>query len=82
MGLGPPVVPILSKNPHGGNQERLCRRITGLLRHTGVSDGEFDPFLTEVGAEDAYYTEEWTARQPWSNGKVGMQIHGLQCRAC
>jgi uncharacterized protein len=34
------------------------------------SGGEFTPFLPEV--TDGYDTVEWTASQPWSNGKVGM----------
>src|SRR5215469_7645708 len=34
------------------------------------SGGEWDPFRNE--AWDGYDTVEWAARQPWSNGKVGM----------
>lgn len=36
------------------------------------SEGAWDPFRNE--AKDGYDTIEWAARQPWSNGKVGM--HG------
>jgi putative CocE/NonD family hydrolase len=35
------------------------------------SEGAWDPFRYE--ASDGYDTVEWAARQPWSNGKVGME---------
>ncbi len=35
------------------------------------SEGAWDPFRYE--AQDGYDTVEWAARQPWSNGKVGME---------
>lgn len=35
------------------------------------SEGSWEPFRDE--ARDGYDTVEWAARQPWSNGKVGMQ---------
>ena len=34
------------------------------------SEGEWDPFRHEV--EDGYDAVEWTARQPWCDGRVGM----------
>ena len=34
------------------------------------SEGQWEPFVNE--AKDGYDTIEWLARQPWSNGKVGM----------
>ena len=34
------------------------------------SEGGWDPFRNE--AQDGYDTVEWAARQPWSNGKVGL----------
>jgi len=34
------------------------------------SEGEFYPEIHE--ADDGYDTIEWCARQPWSNGKIGM----------
>jgi len=40
------------------------------VRGRGSSDGVFDPFAQE--AKDGYDTIEWIAKQPWSNGKVGM----------
>jgi putative CocE/NonD family hydrolase len=33
------------------------------------SEGSFYPYLAE--ANDGYDTDQWLARQPWSNGKVG-----------
>lgn len=35
------------------------------------SEGAWDPFRAE--ANDGYDTIEWAAKQPWSNGKVGLQ---------
>jgi putative CocE/NonD family hydrolase len=35
------------------------------------SEGQWDPFRAE--ANDGYDTIEWAAKQPWSNGKVGLQ---------
>lgn len=35
------------------------------------SEGSWDPFRAE--GPDGYDTVEWAARQPWSNGKVGME---------
>lgn len=47
------------------------------------SDGKWEPFRNE--GKDGYDTIEWAAKQPWSNGKVGMQGHSyggqLQWRA-
>jgi len=40
------------------------------VRGRGDSEGEFDFFFQE--AADGYDTVEWIARQPWSNGRVGM----------
>ena len=35
------------------------------------SDGQWEPFRTE--GPDGFDTVEWLAKQPWSNGKVGLQ---------
>ncbi|MBM4187885.1 MAG: CocE/NonD family hydrolase [Gemmatimonadetes bacterium] len=40
------------------------------VRGRGESDGTFYPLVTE--GDDGYDTIEWLARQPWSNGRVGM----------
>src|SRR5262249_55087359 len=39
-------------------------------RGKGKSEGTYRPFADDV--EDGYDTIEWMAKQPWSNGKVGM----------
>jgi len=39
-------------------------------RGRGDSEGRFDAFVQE--GRDGYDTIEWLARQPWSNGRVGM----------
>jgi putative CocE/NonD family hydrolase len=44
------------------------------VRGTGCSQGEFDLF-SHVSALDGYDVIEWMARQPWSNGKVGIEGH-------
>jgi putative CocE/NonD family hydrolase len=41
------------------------------VRGRHESEGKWDPFRNEQ--EDGYDTIEWAARQPWSNGRVGMQ---------
>jgi putative CocE/NonD family hydrolase len=41
------------------------------VRGRHESEGKWEPFRNDL--EDGYDTIEWAARQPWSNGKVGMQ---------
>ena len=41
------------------------------VRGTGKSEGEYD-FLGPREIQDIYDAIEWLAKQPWSNGKVGM----------
>lgn len=56
-------------------EPRLLARgyaVMGLqVRGTGCSQGSFDVFLPDLG-QDGYDAVEWAARQPWSNGHVGM----------
>ncbi len=40
------------------------------VRGRGDSDGAWHPFVGE--AADGHDTVEWIARQPWSNGRIGM----------
>ncbi|SPE32616.1 Hydrolase CocE/NonD family protein (fragment) [Candidatus Sulfopaludibacter sp. SbA3] len=40
------------------------------MRGRFASEGVWEPFVHE--AKDGYDTIEWLAKQPWSNGKVGM----------
>jgi hypothetical protein len=55
--------------------DRLMGRGYALLgvsvRGTGCSQGQFDPFDHTMG-EGGYDAVEWAARQPWSDGRVGM----------
>ncbi len=41
------------------------------VRGRHESEGRWEPFRDDI--EDGYDTVEWAARQPWSNGKVGME---------
>lgn len=41
------------------------------IRGTGLSGGTY-PFLAQREAQDGYEVIEWIARQPWSDGNVGM----------
>ena len=41
------------------------------VRGRHESDGRWEPFFDDE--RDGYDTIEWAAKQPWSNGKVGMQ---------
>jgi uncharacterized protein len=40
------------------------------VRGKGKSEGFYEAFVPDM--EDGYDTVEWVAKQPWSNGKVGM----------
>ncbi len=41
------------------------------VRGRHESEGKWEPFRNDIA--DGYDTIEWAAKQPWSNGKVGMQ---------
>src|SRR5919108_415716 len=41
------------------------------VRGRHESDGRWEPFFDDE--KDGYDTIEWAAKQPWSNGKIGMQ---------
>ncbi|MBM3775660.1 MAG: CocE/NonD family hydrolase, partial [Acidobacteria bacterium] len=73
---------LVTRTPYGkqrdGSQEAQIkyaqRGYVSVIQDTRgrfESEGRWDPFRYE--AEDGYDTVEWAARQPWSNGKVGMQ---------
>jgi len=44
------------------------------LRGTGKSEGCLD-HMGKLDQQDAYTIVEWAAKQPWSNGRVGMTGH-------
>lgn len=79
--VGGPFPVLLIRNPYGEQMMRALAPVVPAIeagfavviqhcRGTGTSDGEFVPFENE--AEDGVDTVEWCARQPWSNGDVGM----------
>ena len=41
------------------------------VRGRHESEGRWEPFRDDI--DDGYDTVEWAAKQPWSNGKVGME---------
>ncbi len=49
------------------------------VRGRGTSGGEFEPWRND--GRDGYDVAEWLAKQPWSNGKVGMIGHSYGGRA-
>jgi hypothetical protein len=79
-GNGPwPVV--LSRTPYGKDQGDPAKnevrymangyvRVLQDARGKFKSEGVYRPFANDI--EDGYDTIEWIAKQPWSNGKVGM----------
>lgn len=81
-GQGPwPVIlsrtPYL-KDPRGERLAAQARRYTDAgyafvlqdVRGKGRSEGFYAAFEDDI--EDGYDTVEWAARQPWSNGKIGI----------
>ena len=79
-GNGPwPVV--LSRTPYGKDQGEPAKSEAAYMANGYVrvlqdsrgkfkSEGQYRPFANDI--EDGYDTIEWIAKQPWSNGKVGM----------
>jgi predicted acyl esterase len=79
-GTGPwPVV--LSRTPYlkdGALSGGASRKFTASgfayviqdVRGKGKSEGAYRPFVDD--RNDGYDTVEWAAKQPWSNGKIGM----------
>src|SRR4030095_13495486 len=67
---------ILMRTPYGKPDERSpdAKRYTDAgfvlvvqdCRGRGASEGPWDPFSHEP--EDGFDTQEWVAKQPWSNG--------------
>jgi uncharacterized protein len=74
---------LVVRTPYGKQREGIHENLIAFARRGYAvvvqdvrgrfeSEGKWDPFRYE--AEDGYDTVEWAAKQPWSNGKVGM--HG------
>jgi predicted acyl esterase len=74
-----PFPAVLIRTPYGkatqaiGNPAWTGRGFALVVqdcRGKGKSEGEYRPFMDDL--TDGYDTVEWVAKQPWSNGKVGM----------
>ena len=74
---------LVMRTPYGKQRDGIHRNLIPFaqrgyavvaqdVRGRFESEGRWDPFRYE--AQDGYDTVEWAAKQPWSNGKVGM--HG------
>jgi putative CocE/NonD family hydrolase len=74
---------LITRTPYGVQRDGMHSAVIAFAQHGYAvvvqdvrgryeSEGAWDPFRNE--ANDGYDTVEWAARQPWSNGKVGM--HG------
>jgi uncharacterized protein len=70
---------VLIRTPYGrttqsiGNEKWTARGFAMVVqdcRGTGQSEGENRPFMSDH--LDGFDAVEWLAKQPWSNGKVGM----------
>src|SRR5437867_2200211 len=68
---------VLTRTPYGKDRDaepgftsRQYARVLQDIRGQNRSEGKYRPWLDDVA--DGYDTVEWIARQPWSNGKVGM----------
>jgi len=55
--------------------ERGYVTVTFDVRGTGNSEGWNDSMTSAAERQDGYDMIEWSARQPWSNGNVGMWGH-------
>lgn len=66
-------------NPFENGQDAMGARLLAAgfavlgvnVRGSGCSSGTFDVFSPQT-ARDGYDAVEWAARQPWSNGDIGM----------
>jgi putative CocE/NonD family hydrolase len=72
-----PGVPVTRTGDGSGvSGNELLKRGYALVgvtvRGTGCSEGTFDDIFDPQWSADGYEVVEWIARQPWSNGKVGM----------
>lgn len=67
----PASVPPL--NPGGfGNR---CVTVNASLRGSGASGGALNPWLERSWMDGYEVIENWIAKQPWSNGRVGIVGH-------
>jgi putative CocE/NonD family hydrolase len=81
-GMPGPLPVVMLRSPYNGPDNNGCiNRCEELaargyvvlnqdVRGTGRAQGRLTPFFQE--RNDGYDAVEWAARQPWSNGKVGL----------
>jgi len=73
---------LIVRTPYGVQRDGMHESVIKFAQHGYAvlvqdvrgryeSEGKWEPFRSE--ANDGYDTIEWAAKQPWSNGKVGMQ---------
>lgn len=60
-------------NP-GGFADR-CVTVNASLRGTGASGGALSPWTPRTWQDGYEIIEDWIAKQPWSNGRVGITGH-------
>ncbi|MBK9169207.1 MAG: CocE/NonD family hydrolase [Bryobacterales bacterium] len=72
---------LIVRTPYGKQRDNIHKNLVDFARRGYAvvsqdvrgrfeSGGQWDPFRFD--AQDGYDTVEWAAKQPWSNGKVGM----------
>lgn len=72
---------LITRTPYGKQRDGIHANLLDFARRGYAvvaqdvrgrfeSEGKWDPFRFE--AKDGHDTVEWAAKQPWSNGKVGM----------
>ncbi len=73
---------LIVRTPYGVQRDGIHQALIKFAQHGYAvyiqdvrgrfeSEGKWDPFRNE--ANDGYDTIEWAAKQPWSNGKVGLE---------
>ncbi|MDH4107210.1 MAG: CocE/NonD family hydrolase [Gammaproteobacteria bacterium] len=82
VAVADPLPVLLTRSPYGKDRQRdvdLARYLASHgyvaaiqdIRGRYASEGEFTKY-SSLEAPDGYDTVEWLARQPWSDGRVGM----------
>jgi uncharacterized protein len=78
MGLPCPEPPLAGDSHEGTSAFRYDDdyvTVHAQVRGTGCSGGEFDLFSWRTGLDGKEIIDNWIAKQPWSNGKVGILGH-------
>jgi len=78
MGFPCPEPPLAGDSHEGTSAFRYDDSyvtVHAQIRGTGCSSGEFDLFSWRTGLDGKEIIDNWIAKQPWSNGKVGILGH-------